>query len=169
MQNLIRPSNRATLESAVVMRESTVHGTGVFARRKIRAGECIIEYRGQRISWEEAQARHEARGGPLNHTFYFSLSDGRIIDGGVRGNAARFINHACAPNCEAREHDDGRVFLYALQDIARGQELLFDYALEYEGRHTPAIKRLFACRCGTSACTGSYLAPKRRNRARTAA
>lgn len=145
---------------------SPIHGTGVFARRKITVGTCIIEYRGERISWEEAERRAEKTGQPVNHTYFFSLSDGRVIDGGRRGNEARFINHACEPNCEAMEHEDGRVFIYAMQDIERGEELHYNYALIYEGRHTPAIKRAFACRCGTPGCQGTYLAPKRPDKKR---
>ena len=147
-----------------IVKNSRIHGTGVFARRKIAAGTCIIEYRGERVSWEEAQQRAEKSGQAINHTYFFSLSDGRVIDGARRGNEARFINHACEPNCEAMEHEDGRVYIYAMQDIARGEELHYNYALIYEGRHTPAVKRAFACRCGTPGCTGTYLAPKKRRR-----
>ena len=144
-----------------LVKQSPVHGTGVFARRKIPAGARIIEYRGERIDWEEAERRAEKSGQPVNHTYFFSLHDGRVIDGGRRGNEARFINHACEPNCEALEHEDGRVYIYALRDILRGEELNYNYALIYEGRHTPAIKRAFACRCGTPGCNGTYLAPKK--------
>jgi len=151
-----RPSPLHTVKS------SAVHGKGVFAKRNIPAGSRIIEYRGERIDWAEAERRAALRGGPVNHTFYFSLHDGRVIDGGSRGNAARFINHSCEPNCEAMEHEDGRVFIYALRPIERGEELNYDYALIYEGRHTPAIKRAFACHCGAPGCRGTYLAPKRR-------
>lgn len=150
------------------VRQSPVHGNGVFALRPIAAGERIIEYRGERISWDDATARAAARGGPINHTFYFSLADGRVIDGGKRGNDARWINHACEPNCEAYE-DDGRVYIHALRDIDAGEELNYNYALIYDERHTPALKRQFACRCGTPACNGTMLAPKRRRKTARAA
>lgn len=151
---------------AIKVKASAVHGQGVFATRDIPAGSCIIEYAGERIEWAEAERRAEEKGGPVNHTFYFSLHDGGVIDGGSNGNEARFINHACEPNCEAVEHEDGRVFIYALRLIKRGEELNYNYALIYEGRHTPAIKRAFTCRCGTPGCKGTYLAPKRRGRSR---
>jgi SET domain-containing protein len=143
------------------VRASGIHGHGVFARRKIRAGDRIIEYRGERIDWETALQRAEEKDSPLGHTFLFSLADGRVIDGGKRGNAARFINHSCEPNCEAMEHADGRVYIYALHDIERGEELSYNYALIYDGRHTAAVKRAFQCRCGASSCSGVMLAPKR--------
>jgi SET domain-containing protein len=151
----------AKADAAYEVKDSPIHGKGVFARRQIDAGERIIEYRGERISWDLATARALAAGGPLNHTFYFSLYDGRVIDGGRRGNAARWINHACTPNCEAYE-EAGRVHIHALHPIAAGEELNYNYALIYDERHTPALKKLFACRCGTPGCSGTMLAPKKR-------
>lgn len=146
------------------VKASTVHGKGVFARRRIAAGECIVEYRGERIDWTTAMGRAEASGAPINHTYFFSLSDGRVIDGASHGNAARFINHSCEPNCEPLEHADGRVYIYSLMDIERGEELSYHYALIFEGRHTAAIKRAFPCHCGAPACTGTMLAPRKRKK-----
>jgi len=143
------------------VRRSTIHGNGVFASRHIDAGECIVEYLGERITSDESAIRAERGGGPVNHTFFFSLADGQVIDGGSDGNDARFINHACEPNCEAYE-EDGRVFIYALQDIDAGEELNYNYALIYEERHTAAVKKMFECRCGAPSCTGTMLAPKKR-------
>ncbi|MFA9218360.1 MAG: SET domain-containing protein [Sphingomonadaceae bacterium] len=142
---------------------STVHGRGVFAQRDIGVGERVIEYKGREITWDEAQARAAAQGGPHNHTFFFSLANGNVIDGGDHGNVARYINHSCEPNCEAVE-DDGRIYIYSLQPIDAGEELSYSYPLVYDGRHTPAIKRAFVCRCGTPSCKGTMLAPKPRKR-----
>jgi SET domain-containing protein len=144
-----------------IVQRSPVHGNGVFATRKIEAGERIIEYTGERIDWPEALRRTEASDAPVNHTFYFSLADGNVIDGGSHGNDARWINHACEPNCEAFE-EDGRVYIHALKDIAPGEELNYNYALEFEPRHTAAVKRLFECRCGKPSCPGTMLAPRKR-------
>ncbi|MES2148529.1 MAG: SET domain-containing protein-lysine N-methyltransferase [Pseudomonadota bacterium] len=143
---------------------SKVHGKGVFAQRDIKVSERIVQYRGREISWDVALVRAAERGGPQNHTFFFSLANGNVIDGGDGGNAARWINHSCEPNCEAIEEDDGRIFIYALFDIAGGEELSYSYPLIYEGRHTAAIKRAFVCRCGAPGCTGTMLAPKARVR-----
>jgi uncharacterized protein len=155
------PTKRALPPYAV--KTSSVHGNGVFARRRIAAGDRIIEYQGERIAWPEAVRRAEVKGGPLNHTFFFTLSDGRVIDGGAHGNEARFINHSCEPNCEAMEHPDGSVHIYALMDIERGEELNYNYALIYEGRHTAAVKRAFACHCGAPGCSGIMLTPQKRH------
>ena len=146
---------------AYEVRRSDIHGNGVFARRKIDAGERIVEYEGERITADESAIRAEESGGPVNHTFFFSLADGNVIDGGSGGNDSRYINHACEPNCEAYE-EDGRVFVYSLQEIEKGEELNYNYALIYEERHTAAVKKLFECRCGAPSCTGTMLAPKKR-------
>ncbi len=150
-------------QRAFRVRRSSVHGQGVFAQRDIAAGERVIEYKGREITWDQAQARAAAQGGPHNHTFFFSLSNGNVIDGGDHGNAARLINHSCEPNCEAIE-DEGRIYIYAIHPIRAGDELNYSYPLVYEGRHTAAIKRAFACRCGAPTCTGTMLAPKPRKR-----
>ena len=156
-----KPATKPDLSYEV--RTSPVHGNGVFALKPIGAGERIIEYRGERITWDEATQRAIDAGGPINHTFYFSLHDGRVIDGGQNGNEARWINHACSPNCEAFE-EEGRVYIHAIHPIEAGQELNYNYALIYEERHTPKLKKLFACRCGTPGCTGTMLAQKKRQR-----
>ena len=148
---------------AYEVHRSAIHGNGVFARRDIPAGECIVEYEGERITSDESAVRAETSGGPVNHTFFFSLADGNVIDGGSGGNDARFINHACEPNCEAYE-EEGRVFIYSLHNIDKGDELYYNYALIYEERHTAAVKKLFECRCGAPSCTGTMLAPKKRAR-----
>lgn len=146
-----------------LVRDSTIHGKGVFAARTIAANTCILEYCGERI--DEATANERGSHDPDNpyHTFFFSLEGGLMIDGGVDGNDARWINHACAPNCEARE-EEGRVFIYARRTIRRGEELNYDYGLVIEDRHTAKLKAAYACRCGADVCRHTMLAPKKRKR-----
>ena len=92
------------------------------------------------------------------------LDDGsHVIDAKVGGNAARWINHACNPNCEADEVD-GRVFIKALRDLTPGEELFYDYGLVLDERHTAKLKKEFACWCGAATCRGTMLAPKTRSR-----
>ncbi|WP_082844456.1 SET domain-containing protein [Ralstonia mannitolilytica] len=142
----------------IEVRESGVHGRGVYAVVPIAKGKKIIEYKGEHISWKEALRRHPHDPSDPNHTFYFSLEDGSVIDAKYGGNRARWINHACKPNCEAREKD-GRVFIHALRDIEPGEELFYDYGLVIEGRQTKALKEQFACHCGAKNCRGTMLAP----------
>lgn len=139
----------------VVIRQSGVHGRGVFAAQPLRAGERIFEYRGEVTTWEVAVQRYESRSDEA-HTFLFGLSDGRVIDGGRGGNSARWLNHACAPNCETAEIE-GRVFIHAARDIRIGEELFIDYALEVGDDATDDERAAYLCRCGVSSCRGTML------------
>ncbi len=143
------------------VRHSAVHGNGVFATRKIPAGAGIIEYRGKRISEKQAEKRFGLDPENPFHTFFFSLENGKLIDGGDEGNDARWINHSCEPNCEARE-EKGRVFIHALRDIARGEELSYDYGLVIDERMSKALKKAYECRCGSAHCRGTMLALKKK-------
>ena len=153
----------------IAVRRSGVHGKGVFALEPIAAGERLIEYKGERISWKEALRRHPHNPDEPNHTFYFALDSGKVIDGKVNGNSARWINHSCAPNCEAEEID-GHVYVHALRDIAEGEELFYDYGLVIDARQTNKLKKEYECRCGSRKCRGTMLAPpeKEKGAAKTA-
>lgn len=154
------PSAKSLAGRRIQVRRSSVHGRGVFAVQAIPAGTELIEYEGETISWEEALRRHPHDPSQPDHTFYFHIDDARVIDGNIGGNASRWINHSCEPNCEAEEDGD-RVFIKALRDIAPGEELSFDYGLIIDERYTPALKKRFACHCGSPHCRGTMLAPKR--------
>jgi uncharacterized protein len=144
----------------IVVRSSPVHGRGVFALTRIRAGEKILEYKGKLVSWREAQRQYTRSAAEDGHTFFFDLDDGRVIDGAQGGNSARWVNHSCAPNCEA-EQNGSRVFIHALRDIEPGKEVFIDYQLFVEGRQSAALKQLYACRCKAPQCRGTMLAPRR--------
>jgi SET domain-containing protein len=157
------PTRPARKTLAYVVRNSTIHGRGVFARRTIRKGSRIIEYRGERISVDEAERRPDSDPDNPYHTFLFELHDGRVIDAAVRGNAARWINHSCAPNCEPIEDDDCRVYIEAKRTIRAGEELSYDYQLSVAGRISAKMKAGYACRCGAPRCRGTMLEKKKRS------
>jgi uncharacterized protein len=148
------------------VRTSTIHGRGVFAATTIRKGTVIIEYRGERTTWAIASRRADSDPDNPQHTFIFETSDGRVIDAGRRGNAARWINHSCAPNCESFEDDDGRVFIEARRTIRAGDELTYDYRLTLDGRMTAKMRAEYACRCGAPRCRGSLLLARKHPRSR---
>jgi len=141
------------------MRRSDVHGNGVFAVDDLAEGETLIEYKGEVINWKEALRRHPHDPAQPNHTFYFHIDDGRVIDGNVNGNAARWINHSCEPNCEADEVN-GRVYIKTLRNIAAGEELNYDYGLIIDEPYTPKLLAEFPCWCGSESCRGTLLTPK---------
>ena len=141
-------------------RRSGVHGKGVFALQDIAAGEVLVEYTGEIITWQEAQDRHPHDPSQPNHTFYFHVDEDRVIDANYGGNSARWINHSCDPNCFADEQD-GRIFITALRNIKAGEELSYDYGLIIEERYTQKLKAEYPCWCGAATCRGTLLAPKR--------
>jgi SET domain-containing protein len=158
------PARSAMRNRKAAVRDSPIHGLGVVARIPLAAGERICEYRGERIGWPEALRRHPHDPEQPFHTFYFSLDDDTVIDGNVDGDFSRFMNHSCEPNCEAElvEGKNGlRVFILALRDIAPGEELVYNYGLSLDERYTPTLKKQFACHCGSVACRGTMLSPKR--------
>jgi SET domain-containing protein len=155
------PSNIAT-------RRSRIHGNGVFATAPIAKGARIIQYRGKLRSHGEVD-RIYADEVETGHTFLFTLNDTYVIDANVQGNAARWINHSCAPNCEAvhDEDDDGdpardAVYIEAMRAIKPGEELTYNYGITLGEPHTDRLKALWACRCGSPKCTGTMLQPKRK-------
>ena len=111
--------------------------------------------------WDIAVTRPDSDPDNPFHTFFFSLDDGRVIDANVGGNAARWINHSCAPNCETEETDDGKVFIFAQRSIAKGEELTYDYRLKIDDKLTKKEFAHFACRCGAPSCRGTMLAAKK--------
>jgi len=140
----------------IVVRNSSIHGRGVFALRRIPKGTRIIEYKGKLITDKEADRRYSRVHEHSPHTMLFSLEGGWVIDATRRGNSARWINHSCAPNCEIEEEGQ-RIFIEARRDIRLGDELTYDYNLQIGEKHTKAAKREHACFCGSRRCRGTML------------
>ena len=106
----------------VVRRASLGAGYGLFATTQIRKKDFILEYTGKKIPTKVADT--------LPTRYLFHVDDDWTIDGSPRSNLARYINHGCDPNCEV-EIDDGRLMIYAIKKIEKGDELTFDYGEEY--------------------------------------
>ena len=140
------------------VRRSKIHGTGVFATRRIRRGARVVEYLGERVSHAEADRRYAHKAADDNHTFLFTVDARCVIDAGVGGNAARFMNHSCDPNCETVA-EDRRIFIDAIRDIDAGEELVYDYMIERDADDPPHIDSIFSCRCGARTCRGTMLLP----------
>lgn len=143
------------------VRRSAIHGRGVFATDDIAKGTRIVEYKGKRVKWSWASEAYPDIEGEPTHTFLFELDDDWVIDANQKGNAARWINHSCSPNCEAVE-EEGRVFIEAIRNIRPGQELGYDYNISIEERLTAAEKKRWPCYCGSRKCRGTLLVPKRK-------
>jgi hypothetical protein len=147
----------------VEVRHSPIHGYGVFALRRIRKGTTVMEYLGERVTHAQADARYEDKDPNDNHTFLFTVDARTVIDGGVNGNDARYINHGCDPNCESTSAAR-RIFIEAIRTIQPGEELAYDYQIQRDAEDEPNVDEIFACRCGAAACRGTMLAPHEKRR-----
>jgi SET domain-containing protein len=138
-----------------IVRRSRIEGRGAFATQRIRTGQKIGEYAGERITHAESDARYEnihAR------TYLFIVDSKTVIDADVGGNDVRFINHSCDPNCESRMDSKKRVFIYATRMIEPGEELAYDYRLQLNpGEDLLEEIAGFPCHCGSPKCRGTLL------------
>jgi hypothetical protein len=112
-------------------------GLGLFASAPIKRGTWIVEYVGKVLRGKEVTAHK-------GNKYLFETSRTRMIDGSLRSNVARYINHSCKPNCEA-EIFGGRVFIKAIRRIEEGNELTYDYGKEY----TNEFIKPYGCRCAS--------------------
>jgi len=158
------------------VRHSRVHGRGVFALRRIRKGTNIIEYLGERVSHELADERYAGKDPMDGHTFLFTVDAKTVIDAGVNGNEARFVNHGCDPNCQTVQIGK-RIFIEAIRTIRPGEELAYDYRIQRDADDPADVDIVFRCLCGAQNCRGSMLVarpkkrvqqPKKRKRPRSA-
>ena|SRR5690242_2208530 len=141
----------------LILRSSAIHSVGCYTTQPIAKGTQIIEYSGPRLTVYEADELYEGR----ELTYLFGLEDGQnVIDG--HGMAA-FINHSCEPNCVVDEID-GRVWIFALRDIAAGEELAYDYNL-YDGEDADDSP----CTCRARTCRGTMYAAEEYERLKRAA
>lgn len=159
------PNTRKSRTAAYEIRKSGIQGRGVFARRRIRPGQLIIEYAGERISNAEADRRYDEDTMQRHHTYLFTLTQRTVVDGNRLGNDARYINHSCDPNCEA-VIEDGRIFIYARKNIQPGTELAYDYMFEPDGESLEELRRTYPCRCGARNCRGTIMRRRRGRRPR---
>ena len=124
-------------------------GWGLKSLQEIKIGTFVIEYVGELITMEEYVKRLERR---VDNWYFMSLDNARMIDGGRKGNLARFMNHSCDPNCVTQKwtvNGDTRVGLFAIKNIDPGQEFTFNYQFETDedGGHEKE------CRCGADNCS----------------
>lgn len=141
----------------IEVRDSGIQGRGVFAIRKIKRGQRIIEYTGEIISVDEEAERYDDENMDRHHTFLFSIDEEKTIDAGTIGSDAKYINHSCNPNCETI-NDSDRIFIEAIRSIEPGEELTYDYLFEVdEDELTEELKERYVCRCGAPNCRGTIL------------
>ena len=160
-------NKKAKSVRSIAVRRSGIHGKGVFALQRIARGSTIIRYRGRLVSHQEIDREYETLDED-GHTFLFTLNDQYVIDARSQGNSARWINHACRPNCKAywigsRSGDPrrDRIIIESIRDLAPGDELTFDYRIDPDEKVTAALRKQWECRCGAARCRGTMLSRKR--------
>jgi uncharacterized protein len=159
-------SKRVPVEQPFEIRRSPIQGRGGFATRSIRKGARVAEYVGERISHEEGDQRYEDAAMKRHHTFLFVVNDKILVDAGVGGNDARFINHSCDPNCEV-VIEKKRIFIEAIRAIKLGDELFYDYS--YDRDDAEGDDARYPCYCGSEQCRGTILAAPKKKRAKAGA
>ncbi len=146
----------STINPYITVRNSAIHGRGVFAKKDIPKGTRIIEYVGERITKAEAEIRGEKRvslhkeNTTLGAVYIFELNKRHDIDGNVPYNKARYINHSCDPNAMP-EIIRGKIWIIAVKDIRKGEEIFYNYGYGIDSYED------HKCHCNTHRCVGYIL------------
>ncbi|XP_076592183.1 histone-lysine N-methyltransferase 2A isoform X5 [Chaetodon auriga] len=141
---------KATSKETVGVYRSPIHGRGLFCKKTIDAGEMVIEYSGNVIRSVLTDKREKYYDGKGIGCYMFRIDDYEVVDATVHGNAARFINHSCEPNCYSRVitvDSQKHIVIFASRRIYSGEELTYDYKFPIED----ASNKL-PCNCGTKKC-----------------
>ena len=113
-------------------------GLGLFATKPIKKGAKIIRYFGPLL--DSKKKKDDA----IENKYLFELNNRWTIDGSVRKNIARYINHACKPNAESDVKPRKRkVFIRAIKNIEPGDEINYDYGTDYFKAYLKPI----GCKC----------------------
>lgn len=131
---------------------SNIDGWGVFATTDIAAGELIIEYVGEIIRPTISDLREKRYMQQGIGCYMFEIVAGKIVDATLCGNAARYINHSCAPNCYSKtirvDNNRNVVGIFSKRRIQRGEELSYDYQFPFD--ESDRVE----CGCGAEHCKG---------------
>ncbi|EDX12969.1 GD20433 [Drosophila simulans] len=139
---------KETYKDYVGVFRSHIHGRGLYCTKDIEAGEMVIEYAGELIRstlTDKRERYYDSRG---IGCYMFKIDDNLVVDATMRGNAARFINHCCEPNCYSKVVDilgHKHIIIFALRRIVQGEELTYDYKFPFEDEKIP-------CSCGSKRC-----------------
>ena len=137
------------------VKKSKIHGTGVFANTDIKKGEKIIQYVGDKVTKSEGDKRSAYRiknylnSAKTGSVYIFELNSKYDIDGFVRKNKARYINHSCDPNCEV-DIIKNEIWISSIKKIKKGEELSYDYGYSFDKDDF----RDHVCKCGSRNCVG---------------
>jgi SET domain-containing protein len=128
----------------LILRDSGIHGLGVYAGEPIASGRKVIEYTGERISRRETKRRSEIQDKQI---YLFTLDNYWTLDGAAGGSGAEYINHSCDPNLYTWIVK-GHILYMSARPIKKGEELTVDYHFSKDIQEVP-------CFCGSTKCRGT--------------
>ena len=137
------------------VKNSSVHGSGVFATKNIAKNTNIIQYIGEKVTKSEGDRRSSLRikkylnSNKTGSVYIFELNKKYDIDGSPLYNKARYINHSCNPNCEVNIVNNG-IWISSIKNIKKGEELFYDYGYAFDKEDF----RDHICKCGSKNCIG---------------
>ena len=126
--------------------KSNIHHQGLCASRNIKMDEKVIEYIGKKITHE--QAEKDIKYG-YDVTYLFTINKKYLLDGDFKFNPARLINHSCDPNCEVLDTSKTKIWITAMRNIKKGEELSYDYGFGFDSNYKD-----HKCKCGAKNCVG---------------
>jgi uncharacterized protein len=157
---------KPTTSEWIVVKESGIHGKGIYATKDIPKGTQVLEYVGNKVTKKESDEiadrdmdAHAKNGKEKGAVYIFELNKKYDIDGNVPWNTARLINHSCDPNCETGGDED-HIWIESIRDIKKGEELSYDYCYDFEDYED------HPCLCGSGKCPGFIVAEKHRTKLR---
>lgn len=146
----------------IKLKKSKIHNKGIFAKKNIKKGQKIIDYKGKKISFKTSYKLYEKninknKKNPKKASVYiFSLDNNFDLNGDVWYNLSKFINHSCDPNCESCLEDNKTIYIYAIKNIRKGEELTFNYGYDIEDYKN------HICFCKSYNCLGFIVSEEKR-------
>ena len=128
------------------IKNSKIDNKGLYANRDIKDRTKIIEYKGEIIT--KKQVEENPKFDNEKAIYLFNINKKYDLDGDYKYNTARLINHSCDPNCEV-SGTGLKVWVYAIKDIKKGEELTYDYGFGYDEGYKD-----FPCKCKSKNCVG---------------
>ena len=122
------------------------NGKGLYATQDIKEGTRIIDYVGKIIT--KKQAEESERFDNSKPIYLFNLNNRYDLDGDVKSNIARLINHSCSNNCDY-EGKGLKLWVVAVKNIKKNEELTCDYGFSYDSDY-----KQFPCKCSSKNCVG---------------
>ena len=129
------------------IRKSNIDNKGLIAAKNIKKGTRIIEYKGKLISKKESEENPKFDN--EKRIYIFEINKKYDLDGDFKFNKARLINHSCSPNCEVLDEGESEIWITAIRNIKKNEELSYDYGFSFDEDF-----KNYPCKCNSLNCCG---------------